>query len=385
MRGVTAVVLAAATHVGGLGAVASVPPVSRIAWPGASIGYADLTSGAGYHEAVLRAVTAWNTAAIGVRFVATAPGRANVKVAYRAGRCLSARAGTATFGFRAAGSVVVRSCPKVLRPLLVAHELGRVLGLPVDNSSCSLMNGSGETDGATFALPSRCSRFAPPAWLGRLVDPQTAARARAIYRSPAGPSSVTATVEATPRITWRQPARSGAARTIVLRGQNACPTANDLLRGTVPVIYEKPAFAGLHWADDSTLPRVRASYCYSVFTVNRWFRLTRYPARIGYLFDRAPLAAFTVEASTALVTGAPVAFADRSTDAFGTIVRWHWDFGDPASGGSDTLDTGDPEAGSTPQHLYVQPGTYKVTLTVTDDGGASDSVSVPVVVQASAP
>jgi PKD repeat protein len=53
-------------------------------------------------------------------------------------------------------------------------------------------------------------------------------------------------------------------------------------------------------------------------------------------------------------------FSDRSSDPDGTIVSRQWDYGDGTSG-------------TEPSHTYASPGKYKVTLTVTDDAGASNS------------
>jgi leucyl aminopeptidase len=57
-----------------------------------------------------------------------------------------------------------------------------------------------------------------------------------------------------------------------------------------------------------------------------------------------------------------VAFTDRSSDSDGSIVARHWDFGD---GKSSTM--------TSPTHVYPATGSYSVTLTVTDDDGATDS------------
>ena len=59
-------------------------------------------------------------------------------------------------------------------------------------------------------------------------------------------------------------------------------------------------------------------------------------------------------------------FMDASTDGDGSVVSWFWDFGDQ-SAGSTAQD---------PNHDYSCPGgNYTVTLTVTDDDGATDMTS----------
>ncbi len=64
-------------------------------------------------------------------------------------------------------------------------------------------------------------------------------------------------------------------------------------------------------------------------------------------------------------TGAAIAFSSAgSNDPDGTIVGYSWDFGDGS--GSSTAN---------PSHAYGSAGTYTVTLTVTDDQGATGSAS----------
>ncbi|MBF9336594.1 PKD domain-containing protein [Microbacterium lacticum] len=72
--------------------------------------------------------------------------------------------------------------------------------------------------------------------------------------------------------------------------------------------------------------------------------------------NQAPVASF--EASVADLTVAVDAGA--SIDSDGTIASYAWDFGDAQIG-----------AGKTASHVYANPGTYTVTLTVTDDDGAT--------------
>jgi hypothetical protein len=52
--------------------------------------------------------------------------------------------------------------------------------------------------------------------------------------------------------------------------------------------------------------------------------------------------------------------ASASADSDGTIQRYSWDFGDGGSG-----------SGVAAQHAYAQPGSNLVTLTVTDNAGAT--------------
>ncbi len=66
----------------------------------------------------------------------------------------------------------------------------------------------------------------------------------------------------------------------------------------------------------------------------------------------------------------PVTFdATGSSDPDGSVVSWTWTFGD-----------GEAATGAVVDHVYVTPGTYSATVTVTDDGGASDTESVVVTV-----
>jgi PKD repeat protein len=70
-----------------------------------------------------------------------------------------------------------------------------------------------------------------------------------------------------------------------------------------------------------------------------------------------------------------VQFLDTSSDPDGAIVSWYWDFGD---GESATIQN--------PSHRYARPGSFVVSLTVTDNEGASAIYSTSItVVQPPAP
>ncbi len=51
-----------------------------------------------------------------------------------------------------------------------------------------------------------------------------------------------------------------------------------------------------------------------------------------------------------------IEFVDRSWDADGNIISWHWNFGDNTNSTEQN-----------PTHIFEEPGTYAVALTVTDD------------------
>jgi PKD repeat protein len=82
------------------------------------------------------------------------------------------------------------------------------------------------------------------------------------------------------------------------------------------------------------------------------------------IVNQAPTAAFAATPAS----GSPplaVAFnAAASTDPDGTIRDYAWDFGD-----------GTTDVGQTANHTYATSGTFTATLTVTDDGGVTDTAS----------
>ena len=80
----------------------------------------------------------------------------------------------------------------------------------------------------------------------------------------------------------------------------------------------------------------------------------------------APTASFTSSAS-----GLTVSFTDASSDSDGAIAARLWSFGD-----------GTTSTATNPSKTYASAGTYSVTLTVTDDDGATGSATKSVTVTA---
>jgi serine protease len=75
--------------------------------------------------------------------------------------------------------------------------------------------------------------------------------------------------------------------------------------------------------------------------------------------NNAPVASFTHSCS-----GLSCGFTDTSTDSDGSITAWSWNFGD-----------GTTSAVRNPSHTYAAAGVYSVSLTVTDDDGATHTVT----------
>jgi len=88
------------------------------------------------------------------------------------------------------------------------------------------------------------------------------------------------------------------------------------------------------------------------------------------VLNRPPIASFTENATIVSKDEAIHFDASESHDPDGTIVNYLWDFGD-----------GNTTTGVTSDHAYSEDGNYTVTLTVTDDDGASASLVAAKIVE----
>jgi PKD repeat protein len=88
---------------------------------------------------------------------------------------------------------------------------------------------------------------------------------------------------------------------------------------------------------------------------------------VQVLSNHPPLAAFSY-APMSSNPSVVVQFSDGSSDPDGSVVRWRWDFGD----GTNSTERN-------PTHRYDSATIYQVVLTVTDNDGATNSVTQNIV------
>jgi glucose/arabinose dehydrogenase/chitodextrinase len=136
--------------------------------------------------------------------------------------------------------------------------------------------------------------------------------------------------------------------------------AHGVLSGTAPNLTYTPAtnYSGpdsftFQVSDPSTLSSAPATVSITVTAVNQ-----------------PPVASFTVTPPSGSAPLPVSVDASASVDPDGTIASYAWDFGDGTTG-----------TGVTASHTYANAGSYTVTLTVTDDKGATAVATRPILVR----
>ncbi len=88
-----------------------------------------------------------------------------------------------------------------------------------------------------------------------------------------------------------------------------------------------------------------------------------------------PVPSFVMSPQPTTILNPDIQFSDKSTDVYGPIASWEWNFNDPASQGVN-----DHSSMQNPMHKYLDTGTYCVNLTVTNIRGCRDSITECVVI-----
>jgi chitodextrinase len=167
------------------------------------------------------------------------------------------------------------------------------------------------------------------------------------------------------RLTWTTPAAPVAQAISVERATGPCP-ANPL-QFSGSSVAEAPTTAGPSVVDDTDAQTPGGTWCYGVRFREDGFGAapTLFLVQVDGVPEppnAPPVASFEAYPASGSITDGTneVFLSDGSSDPDGRIAAWQWNLGD-----------GTTAADAYVSHVYTAPGSYVVTLVVTDDRGAT--------------
>ncbi|MEO8732778.1 MAG: gliding motility-associated C-terminal domain-containing protein, partial [Flavobacteriales bacterium] len=128
-------------------------------------------------------------------------------------------------------------------------------------------------------------------------------------------------------------------------------------------------YSGYHWSNGSTDPNIDVSTgSYSVIVTDA-HGCTGHSDTVNVVSANSPSALFTSVPNGTVIPGTTVVYTDQSDGNGSSITSWVW-----------TLDSAGTSTSTTYAPTFTTPGTYAVTLTVTNANGCTDSYTYSQVV-----
>ena len=371
-----------------------------VKWPTMTVPY---WSGAtNYAKEVKEAVRLWNASGVRIRFKAVAKSQARLRIVaanrapgigqlkYHGFTRVTAR------GRNAVGRIWVRTdfaedsvgpWRRTLIVRVVAQELGHVIGLSHALRGCSVMRIVFRDD-----VPDGCTRPREPwRYRCRVLEPadlrlaaklrggRVGTSARAVCdsdRAPSIPANVQLranTSEQTVEISWTNAQQLGSTASYMLVWKRStCPSTAEIAQVVLGIkvagvgVWDPVDVGGPGQRQRTTRNISLGTSCIAVVPMSRYQRPgtpVMQTIAVGAELP-PPTAGFSYVAS-----GLTVNFSDESESPDGYKPTSRWTFGDGATSTEEN-----------PSHSYGAPGTYTVTLVVTDIQGRMGETTKSVVV-----